>query len=62
MINITFYEEENRVNIETGDCTWDFYDTHKYEIDNKGVVSIIDDDGVIRAKFPFVNCIIVFED
>ena len=62
MINITFYEEENRVNIETGECTWDFYDTHKYEIDNKGVVYIIDDDGVIRAKFPFVNCIIVFED
>ena len=52
MINITFYDEENRVNIETGDCTWDFYDTSNYDIDNNGVVSIIDDDEIVRAKFP----------
>ena len=26
-----------------------------------GVVSIIDDDEIVRAKFPFVNCILVFD-
>ena len=62
MINVTFYAGENRVNIETPDCTYDFDDTGVYDIDDNGVVSIIDDDEIIRAKFPFVNCILVFED
>lgn len=62
MINVTFYRGENRVNIETPDCTYDFDDTGVYDIDINGVVSIIDDNDTVRAKFPFVNCILVFED
>lgn len=62
MVNVTFYASENRVNIETPDCTYDFDDTNTYDIDVNGVVSIIDDNDIVRAKFPFVNCILVFED
>lgn len=62
MVNVTFYAKENRVNIETPDCTYDFDDTGAYDIDDNGVVSIIDDNDTVRAKFPFVNCILVFED
>lgn len=62
MINITFYNAENRVNIETPDCTYDFDNTGDYNVDDNGVVSIIDDDEIVRAIFPFVNCILVFED
>ena len=62
MVNVTFYASENRVNIETHDCTYNFDDTNTYDIDVNGVVSIIDDNDTVRAKFPFVNCILVFED
>ena len=33
MVNVTFYASENRVNIETTDCTYNFDDTNTYDID-----------------------------
>lgn len=62
MINVTFYEEENYVDIETAECQWSIQDTHKYDIDRNGIITIIDDEGVIRAKFPFSDCVMIFED
>lgn len=62
MINVTFYEGENYVDIETAECQWTIEKTRKYDIDRNGIITIIDDEGVIRAKFPFSECVIVFED